>query len=68
MQCVQSAISNLLEDMKNATPDKKVGVVTFNNDVTVIGDGSKDPVIITGDKLYDYNYLLNNADKLKSQL
>merc|ERR1712154_467513 len=36
----------------------KVGVVTFANDVTVIGDGMGQHEIITGDKL-------NNLDKLK---
>jgi len=28
-----------------------VGIVSFNNDVILIGDGKNDPVILTGDKL-----------------
>ena len=47
--------------MQNATPDRKVGIVTFNGDVTVIGDGTKVGVVITGDKLKDYDYLLSNG-------
>lgn len=39
--------------MKKAYPNRKVGVVTFNDEVVVIGDGhSQQPLVITGDKLY----------------
>ena len=50
--------------MQKATPDRKVGIVAFNNEVTVIGDGTKNPVIITGDKLYNKDFLLNNGIEL----
>jgi len=33
-----------------ATPSRKVGIVTFNNEVTIIGDGSSN-ITISGDKL-----------------
>lgn len=33
-------------------------LVTFNNEVTILGDGTQLPVTITGDKLYDYDRLL----------
>jgi len=42
---------------------RKIGVVTFNGDVTVLGDGSKDPATITGDKLNNYDWLLENGQK-----
>ena len=42
---------------------RKVGVVTFNNDVTIIGDGTKDPQVITGDKLNNYDWLSENGKK-----
>jgi hypothetical protein len=32
--------------------------VTFNGEVTVVGDGYQPPVTITGDKLDDYDQLL----------
>jgi len=47
--------------MGNGATDRKVGIVSFNNEVTVIGDGSTDPQIINGDKLSDYEYLLKNG-------
>lgn len=28
-----------------------VGLVTFNDEIIVIGDGTKEPIFITGDKL-----------------
>lgn len=40
--------------MKQKNPNRKVGIVTFNNEVTIIGDGISDvPVVIAGDKLND---------------
>lgn len=41
LQCVQSAIEKQLEDMQKIYPNKKIGLVTFNNEVTVIGDGTQ---------------------------
>ena len=61
MQCVQSAIDSQLSDMKKNYPERKIGLVTFNNEVTVIGDATKEPVIVTGDKLHNYDYLLKNG-------
>lgn len=37
---VISAIEARLSDMALATPSRKVGIVTFNNEVTLIGDGT----------------------------
>ena len=47
---------------------RKVGVVTFNNEVAVLGDGSKPIEIITGDKLFDYPFLENNGKTLAATL
>lgn len=38
-------------------------MVTFNSDVTVYGDGTKEPQIITGDKLSNYEWLAENGEK-----
>lgn len=54
--------------MVQAAPERKLGIVTFNHEVTIIGDGSKDPQIITGDKLYNYDYLLENGSTKGSEL
>lgn len=42
--------------MTKEHPNRKVGVVTFSDDVVILGDGhSLEPHIITGDKLYNEN-------------
>mmetsp|Transcript_42322 Transcript_42322/g.40549 ORF Transcript_42322/g.40549 Transcript_42322/m.40549 type:complete len:203 (+) Transcript_42322:382-990(+) len=64
MQCVQSAIIAMLQEMEKATPERKVGLVSFSKEVVVLGDGTIAPVTIAGDKLYDYNYILNNGEQL----
>ncbi len=61
LQCVQSAIDSQLENMKKNNPDRKIGLVTFNNEVTIIGDGIKPPVTVAGDKLFDHDFLLKNG-------
>ena len=43
IQCVKAAIENQIEEMSKVSKERKVGIVTFNNEVTVIGDGTKDP-------------------------
>jgi hypothetical protein len=68
LQCVQSAIDSQLGEMKKNNPDRKIGLVTFNNEVTVIGDGTKEPVIVTGDKLQSYEFLLKNGVETASTL
>lgn len=57
----------MLTDMHSATPDRKVGLVTFNREVTIIGDGSKAAVTIAGDKLSDYDLLMKTATELGQQ-
>lgn len=44
--------------MGNGASDRKLGIVTFNNEVTVIGDGTANPQTIAGDKLFDYDFLI----------
>lgn len=52
--------------MKNEYPNRKVGLVTFNNEVTIIGDGTQEPDIIRGDKLMNYELLLEHSKGLSS--
>lgn len=38
--------------MSKDHPNRKVGVITFSDDVVIIGDGhSNEPTVIAGDKL-----------------
>lgn len=50
-QCILSAIESHLKEIKKTDPHKKVGFITFNNEVTVIGDNKSATVNIVGDKL-----------------
>lgn len=50
-QCVLAAIENQINEMKKESPNKIVGLVTFNNEVVLVGDGSNQPVTIAGDRL-----------------
>lgn len=61
LQCVQSAIDSQLESMHKNNPDRKIGLVTFNSEVSIIGDGSGAPTTIAGDKLHNYEFLLANG-------
>jgi hypothetical protein len=61
MQCVQAAIEKQIQMFSSIYPNMTVGIVLFNNEVTLIGDGSKEPLIITGDKLNDYNTITDIA-------
>ena len=38
--CVKSAIDSQVNDMANGAELRKVGLVTFNHEVQVIGDGA----------------------------
>lgn len=64
LQCVQAAIESQLIDMKTEKSKRKVGLISFNKDVTIIGDGTQVPQTISGDKLKNYEYLLENGQKV----
>jgi len=49
-------------------PDRKIGLVTFNNEVSIIGDGTQAPQVITGDKLHNYEFLLQNGVESSTKL
>jgi hypothetical protein len=61
LQCVQAAIEAQMMDMCDKAPHKKVGLVTFSNDVSVYGDCAQVPQVISGDKLSDFEYLKKNG-------
>ena len=47
--------------MAKTTPERKVGLVQFSNEIVVAGDGSKPPEVVAGDKLLNYEFLLENG-------
>jgi uncharacterized protein YegL len=40
LECVRKTILTQIEEMKNKYPERKVGLVTFSDDIKVIGDGA----------------------------
>jgi hypothetical protein len=60
-----SAIESQLTELKKVDPLKKVGFVTFNNEVTVIGDSKNETVSIVGDKLYNKEAVINSLENFK---
>lgn len=51
LQCVQAAVEAQIQNLAVTEPETKVAVVTFNSEVTIIGDGIQEPAHIAGDKL-----------------
>jgi hypothetical protein len=61
LQCVQAAIESQLEALRITHPNARVGLVVFSNEVVIIGDGTQQPIIVAGDKLYNNEALFNIA-------
>lgn len=69
-QCVLSAIESQIHELRKADPNKRVGFVLFNNEVTIIGDGKAESVSLVGDRLNNVESIVNAlaAFKLTSPL
>jgi hypothetical protein len=52
--------------MKEVYPDRKVGLVTFSDDIKVIGDGTKDTIAVDRKFNGDYDFLLKNGRTIAS--
>eukprot|EP00057_Strongylocentrotus_purpuratus_P022756 XP_011677230.1 PREDICTED: circularly permutated Ras protein 1 isoform X3 [Strongylocentrotus purpuratus] len=59
LQSMQSAIQQQVDKLRAENSHKRVGLVAFNNNVTVIGDGSLDPVPLEGAGLTDRESLIS---------
>lgn len=49
--------------MSHGAPDRKIGLVCFNHEVSVIGDGHLEQSTIAGDKLFNFDFLLENGEQ-----
>ena len=49
------------QQIRSTNPRTKVGLVTFSDEVTVVGDGSSPPLSVGGDRLTNYDYLVESA-------
>lgn len=51
LQAVQAAIDKQLTQLQKDQPNAKVALVAFASDVVILGDGTQDQLVVTGDKL-----------------
>ena len=61
LQCVQAAIVSQIESLEKNAPNSKVCLITFNNDVNIIGDGSQAVSVLSGGTLSNFEQLLEKA-------
>ena len=57
LQCVQSAVEHQISKYKRENPNYHVGLVSFSNEVSLIGDGSQNSIHVSGDRLHSWNEL-----------
>jgi hypothetical protein len=55
---MQAAIQIQLEELSKSQPQKKVGMIVFNNEVMWLRDGSTPPLVVAGDKLQQWDTLV----------
>lgn len=65
LQCVQAAIASQIETLYKENPNTKVGIITFNSEVTLLGDGTQQQVSIVGDKLNQYESIMDIAKEFQ---
>eukprot|EP01113_Clastostelium_recurvatum_P000455 TRINITY_DN101_c0_g1_i2.p1 TRINITY_DN101_c0_g1~~TRINITY_DN101_c0_g1_i2.p1 ORF type:complete len:985 (+),score=334.30 TRINITY_DN101_c0_g1_i2:83-3037(+) len=62
LQCVQAAIERHIVDISQKHPQFKLGLITFSDEVTIIGDGRQDPLVVAGDRLHSFDELKKIGD------
>ncbi|KAK3802743.1 hypothetical protein RRG08_012258 [Elysia crispata] len=65
LQAMQAAVDHQLNQMAQQHPDRRVALVAFNNEVSVMGDGSEQEITVAGDKLNDVEKLREITQDLK---
>ena len=65
LQAAQAAVDHQLEEMLKEHPNRRVALIAFNNEVTVIGDGKETPVTVAGSKLTNKDELVQIGKDLK---
>lgn len=63
LQCVQAAIEQHITQIAKTNPNYKIGLVTFSDEVTIIGDGTQEPLVVAGDKLDSFHDLKEIGEK-----
>ncbi|XP_051571574.1 circularly permutated Ras protein 1-like isoform X1 [Myxocyprinus asiaticus] len=62
LQGVQEALQLVLSSLLKTSPHRRVALVTFNNEVTVYGDGTRVPLSLKDWALVDYDYLKKEGE------
>ena len=68
LECVQAAIEAQLQSMALSVPSRKIGLVTFNHEITIYGDGTSDPLILAGNKLNNFETCFEAGISCSSKL
>jgi hypothetical protein len=66
LEALQVAIDDNLNKLHKSNPEKKVGVVAFNQNVKIIGDGKMDLMKITNDELDSKDQIKAIAERTPS--
>ena len=66
LKSVQETIISQIKEMKEKYPERKVGLVTFTDDVDIIGDGSNPIVNIPTNQMNNYEFLKKNGETVAS--
>ncbi|XP_064628238.1 circularly permutated Ras protein 1-like [Lineus longissimus] len=64
LQAMQAAVDFQIGEMAKEHPNRRVALISFNNEVNVIGDGSETEITIAGDKLTQKETLFQLASEL----
>lgn len=63
LQCVQAWLDSQMEAWAKDMADKRVGLITFNHEVQIHGDGTAPVESVVGDKLHNQQLLTSIGDK-----
>jgi len=63
LQSIQAAIEEQIRKIVRTEPNKRIGLITFDSDVKILGDCSGPAVTIAGDDLYCFDKLLELGEK-----
>ena len=55
--CKQAIIAQI-KSMVESNPERKIGLVTFEEKLEIIGDGIEKPVLLVGETLSNYDDIL----------
>lgn len=61
IECVKQTIIAQMKEMKEKYPDRKVGLVTFTDEVEIIGDGNVPSTTVPWQQMDDYDFMMKNG-------